>query len=152
MKDDAAAIDGLVSEFVAKNKALNQCMLDDQRHFSNNDMVSLEKSDAIKAEIQTALSGLMSQLDNHPALTVTYGDLFVKLSYYAGTLREPQQSTLLEHIQEMREAYTTGLRLVLMNRQIVNTNLGYMKEIISHLTQTPRQVNTSTYDHTGAIE
>lgn len=152
MNDDFVVIDCLVSEFVLQNKALNQCMLDDQHYFSNNDLLSLEQSDLKKTEIQAALIGLMHQFDNHPAFKVTYGDLFVKLSYYAGTLSEPKQTILLEHIQQMREEYTTGLRLVLMNRQIVNTNLGYMKDIISQLTHSPKRVDSTTYDHTGAIE
>ncbi len=151
MKEAFSDIKRLVIEFILQNKALNQCMFDDQSHFSNNDFTSLEQSDLNKAAIQATLSDVMSQLDNHPAITINYGDLFVKLSYYAGTLSSVDQTTLLDLIQNMREEYTTGLRLVLINRQVVNANLGYIKEVISQLTQTPKQLNSTTYDQTGVL-
>ena len=151
MRDDFLAIQRLMNDFVTQCKALNQCMLDDQSYFAGNDRVSLEKSDLKKSTLQADLNMTISQLINHPALTAPYSDLFVRLSYFAGTLNDTEQGVLLDVIQQMRVEYASAIRLVAMNRQVVNTNLGYIKDFISQVTETSPSMDSATYDHAGVL-
>lgn len=151
MSPDFPVIEQLVIDFLEQSRALNQWMRDDQRSFSANDMASLEESDLKKLDIQVSLRQTIEQLEQNPAITITYGDLFVKLSYYAGTVDAPHQSKLLNLIQAMREEYTAGLRLTLVNRKVVNENLAVIKQMMSHLTQTPIKTTTVTYNQTGVL-
>lgn len=151
MSDDFFVIERLINDFVAQSKALNQCMLDDQQYFAHNDLVSLERSDLKKSTLQADLNMTINQLINHRLLTAPYGDLFVRLSYFAGTLNHTEQSALFDVIQQMRVEYTSAMRLVAMNRQVVKTNLGYIKDFIGQVTETSLPMNSVTYDHTGVL-
>lgn len=145
-------IEELVEQFIEKNRALNSCMKADQHFLSMNDFNAMEASDLQKVEIQTRLSEVLAQLLNHPALKVSYGDLFVKLSYYAGQLERLQQTKLLQLVQAMREEFMAGTRLLMINRQVVNTNLSNIKEIISHLVDHPTKASSAvTYNHSAEL-
>lgn len=151
MNDDFVEIEQLISACIVHNQALNQCMLDDQNYFIANDFASMEQSDLKKADIQAQLNQFFQQLFNQAAITASSGDLFTKLSTYADTLDGPRQSKLGTLIQTLKEEYTSALRLIQMNRQVVHSNLDYIKDVISQLTQTPKKANCTTYDQTGAL-
>jgi hypothetical protein len=145
-------IEQLVEQFIEKNRALNNCLQADQQFLSMNDFNAMEASDLQKVEIQTGLSEVLAQLLTHPALKVSYGDLFVKLSYYAGQLEGQQQAKLLKLVQAMREEFMAGTRLLMINRQVVNANLSNIKEIICHLTDSSSSTSSQvTYNHSAEI-
>ncbi|MFI4919425.1 MAG: hypothetical protein ACHP65_07705 [Legionellales bacterium] len=151
MNNDSAEIECLVKDFLACLCLLNQCMLEDQSHFSVNDFVALEQSDLSKSQLNANLRILIDQLAAHAAITGLAGDLFEKLSSYADTLAAHQQSVLLELIHSLRKEYQTGLQLMHLNRQVVHANLTYVKELFSHLTQSPPCSKSTVYDQSAAI-
>jgi flagellar biosynthesis/type III secretory pathway chaperone len=141
----------LVTDCITYTQSLNEHMQADHAYFSTQDLTALEQSDLKKSDIQAALSNLIEQLENHFALQSSDHDLWSKLSHYASQLDWIRQTQLSTLIQSLRQAYNSGLRLALINRQVVNANLTHLKTIISQLTQSSTDINSATYDHTGAL-
>lgn len=141
----------LVEACVVETQALNQCLKNDQHYLKMNDLISMEQSDANKESIHQRLSGHFQQLVQHAVLNLSYGDLFVKLSYYAGGRETAQQNQLLTLIQQLREAYMTSAGLLQVNKQVVNANLAYVKDVISQLTQSDTRISKNTYSQAGVL-
>jgi aspartokinase len=151
MKQDFIEIETLLTDFIAHLRVLNQCMLDDQRLFSTDDLAALEKSDSYKLEVNSHLKLLIDQLMEHAGIKEFTGDLFVKLASYAETLDASYKPKFTELVEVLGEEYKAGLQLMYTNRQVVNANLMNVKELLSHLTQTPLDATNTTYDQSGII-
>jgi hypothetical protein len=151
MKDDLAEIERLLTDFITHLRLLNQCMLDDQGFFSNDDLDALEKSDAYKLQVNTELKLLIDQLVQHDAIKAFSGDLFAKLSSYSEVLDARQKSRFIHLVETLSTEYRNGFQLMHTNRQVVNANLMNVKELISHFTQNPLDSQNTTYDQSGII-
>lgn len=151
MKQNLGEIETLLIDFIAHLQILNQCMLEDQGLFSNDDLAALEKNDAYKLQVNSHLKLLIEQLLEHAAIKEFTGDLFVKLSSYTETLDAHHQPGFIELIETLSEEYKAGLQLMYINRQVVNANLTNVKELISHLTQNTVDPKSTTYDQSGII-
>lgn len=120
MNQDYLEVESLVIDFIMDHQALNQCIQDEQRFISANDFHSLEQSYFKKNQIHKTINQTIHKLQSRLNPLVSYGDLFVKLSYYAGTLDSRNQATLLNLIQRLRETYKAGLQLEQSHRSISN--------------------------------
>lgn len=128
MNHDYLNIEALVNDLIRDNRALNQCVQDEQRYHSANEYLALAQSNISKARINANLRQTLARLDSYLANVISYGDLLVKLSFYAGTLDSRNQSNLLNLIQQLREEYKIGVQLMQFNRRLVNSNKSDLRE------------------------
>lgn len=128
MIQDCFEIEKLVNHLIVNNRALNQCRQDEQRYYSANDNLAIMQANTRKVELNANLKQILDRLDTYLINIIPYGDLLVKLSYYAGTLDARNQSSLLNLIQSLREEYKLGLQLMQLDRRPTNTNVNRLKD------------------------
>lgn len=151
MNPDVEEMKSLLLGFRDNLQKLNHCMLNDQRYFSTNDLAALEESDLNKLHINNDIRALIERLSNNITIKGYEGDLFTKLSHYAAALTPETHAEIQELISVLHQEYKAGIQLINLNRYVINSNLNYVKELISHLTQTPLDKNNTTYDQSGVI-
>lgn len=144
-------IEHLINKFITYSCQLNQCMQEDQSHFLVNDLLAIEQSNLKKEALNLNLQELFRQLSAHDAIQSTQGDLFTRLACYAKTLSDCNDTRLAALIKTMRETNQTGLELMHLNRQVVYTNLAYVKELLSNLTLSHSNSKNNTYDQMGLV-
>ncbi len=123
MSHDYMEIEQLVNHLILNNRALNQCIREEQRCYSANDDLGIEQVYSHKVKLNDDLKHLLRRLNSHLVDTVNYGDFLVKLSFYAGTLDARNQANLLNLIQCLREEYKIRLQLLQFNQRGANSKI-----------------------------
>ena len=128
MNQDYLEIEALVNDLIMNNRALNQFVQDEQRYHSANDFLEIAQNSSIKVKLHENMKRTLSRLESYLENTISYGDLLVKLSFYAGTLDARNQSNLLNLIQSLREEYKIGVKHLQFNRRVADTNMNQLEE------------------------
>lgn len=141
-------IECLVNDFLKHTHLLNACMKADQDSFLTQDFEALEQSDLKKMALNARLSELLAELGSQLAVT---DNVLEALADYVNQLDSEHQSILKKQVDLIQSTCQAGLHIMNMNRQVIKANASYIKELVSHLTATPPNADSNTYDQSGVL-
>jgi len=140
----------LMHDLIASVRLLNEQLLQDKLWFKQNDLQAIDESNIEKSVLNAQIQQISEKLLQQPELTALSGTLFQRILSVAKNSPHLQQeiSEQLAHFQS--ESDITYERMH-ANRNVVSSNITYVRGLVDQLVQNNRKQPTDVYDGTGTI-
>lgn len=151
MNDDVVVLQ--VGELVQTVRDLIQLLDDDRVYFEANALDKIEQNNEKKAEANERLENLITALATSPDLLAYSGNLYEKLLQRVEHCTYPSRARLDRLLHTLQDELMRYSRLLLINRQVVHANLGFIKDVFYALiNESIKENQQPTYDRQGQLE
>jgi hypothetical protein len=142
----------LIKELINNTGSLISLLKSDVVYFKENNLIAIEKNNEEKYLINKKLEEIIHDLFNHPSLMPYTGTLNDKLSQCAQLLSNKERDELEQLLDTMTVVVSTYNQIMRVNRQVVNSNLAFIKDLFFSLVVNNNEEPQSTYGKTGVLE
>ncbi len=143
MEDVNELIYQSVEQIIESIQKLAQLLLDDSRSFEKNDMTTINQNNEMKLQLLSIMSSQVNQLQCRIPLT-EHGKQQT-LSEYLGQLDYHHANRIRNIIAKLHRQVTDGYQKLVINNNIVTSNLGMMNAVMEKLLKFSKQ-NLGIYE------
>lgn len=150
MSNVVDSIINLVREFIDNTRDLNITLHDDKDYFKENNLEMLELSNDKKNVLNNKLKSIYEALAINPNIAIYSGNIFDKLLSFAKSITD-SRLILKNLVTTMQDESNITIDLMQINRNVVSSNLSYVRDIVGEITQNTHSSKSNVYDGRGII-